>query len=160
MALGHICTDIYSGYILIWRDIFVPLYIIIISLLTSPLLRQRPPFGSHIRRTGHNRQRGPSADWWVLVTENAVGNNGLTCLKHGGTRYKKTLRTLLNFRDRTLSALTTGHRAPSTCCRVLVHPTGQRLQMQPGHLKTDQCCFASTSALTAGPSSSSYKHLQ
>jgi hypothetical protein len=37
------------------------------------------------RSTGHNPPRGPSADWWVLTTTNAVGTNGLKCTpKHGG----------------------------------------------------------------------------
>ncbi|RVE44991.1 hypothetical protein evm_010355 [Chilo suppressalis] len=36
---------------------------------------------------GHDSSRGPSADWWVLTTADAAGNNGLTCLpKHGGAR--------------------------------------------------------------------------
>jgi hypothetical protein len=58
--------------------------IIINSLLMSPLLGHRP-YGLHIRRTGHNPPRGPSAGWWELTTANAAGTNGLTCLpKHGG----------------------------------------------------------------------------
>jgi hypothetical protein len=43
----------------------VNLLIIIISLLMSPLLGHRPPYGLHIRRTGHHSPRGPSAGWWV-----------------------------------------------------------------------------------------------
>jgi hypothetical protein len=42
------------------------------------------PYGLHIKRTGHNPPRGPSAGWWVLTTPNAAGTNGLTYLpKHG-----------------------------------------------------------------------------
>jgi hypothetical protein len=64
--------------------------IIIISLLMSPLL----PYGFHIRRTGHNPPRGPSAGWWVLTTADAAGTNGLTSLrKHGGARENKFLAT-------------------------------------------------------------------
>jgi hypothetical protein len=47
------------------------------------------PYGLHIRRACHNLPRGPSADWWVL-TANAAGTNGLTCLpKHGRARDNK-----------------------------------------------------------------------
>ncbi|RVE40654.1 hypothetical protein evm_014696 [Chilo suppressalis] len=38
-----------------------------------------------IGRLGYDPPRGPSADWQVLKTADAAGNNGLTCLlKHGG----------------------------------------------------------------------------
>jgi hypothetical protein len=64
-------------------------FIIIISILMSPLLGTSLPYGLHLRKTGHNLPRGPSAGWWVLTTANAAGTNGLTCLpKHGGARYK------------------------------------------------------------------------
>jgi hypothetical protein len=44
-------------------------------------------YGLHIKRTGHNPPREPSAGWWVLTTANAAGTNGLTCLqKHGGAQ--------------------------------------------------------------------------
>jgi hypothetical protein len=44
----------------------------------------------HIRRTGHNPPRGPSADWWMLTIANITGINGLTCLpRHGGARDNK-----------------------------------------------------------------------
>jgi hypothetical protein len=70
--------------------------IIIISLLMSPLLSTGLPYGSHIKRTGHNPSHGPSADWWVLTTANAAETNGLTCLlKHGGTLDNKFLVTRL-----------------------------------------------------------------
>ncbi|RVE52957.1 hypothetical protein evm_002434 [Chilo suppressalis] len=40
-----------------------------------------------IGRLGHDPPRGPSADWRVLLTADATGTNGLTCLpKHGGAR--------------------------------------------------------------------------
>jgi hypothetical protein len=40
-------------------------------------------YGLHIRNTGHNPPRGPSAGWWVLTTAIAAGTNGLSCLpKH------------------------------------------------------------------------------
>jgi hypothetical protein len=78
--------------------------------------------GLHIRRTGHNTPRGPSAGWWVLTTVNVAGINGLTCLpKHGEVQDNKFLVT---------------------------------------HSMTDLRCLTSViarrSALTAGPSSSSY----
>jgi hypothetical protein len=48
------------------------------------------PYELHIRRTGHNPPRVPSAGWWVLTTANAAGTNGLTCLpKHRGARDNK-----------------------------------------------------------------------
>jgi hypothetical protein len=54
----------------------------ITSLLMSPCWGTGLPYGLHLRKTGHNPPRGPSA-WWVLTTANAAGNNGLTCLpKH------------------------------------------------------------------------------
>jgi hypothetical protein len=71
---------------------------IIISLLMSQLLGpvpqqpegQCPPYGLHIKRTGHNPPRRPSASWWVLTTVNTAGTNGSTCLpKHGGARDNK-----------------------------------------------------------------------
>jgi hypothetical protein len=38
----------------------------------------------------------PSADWRMLITGNAAGTNGLTCLpKHGGARDNKCLVTHL-----------------------------------------------------------------
>jgi hypothetical protein len=41
------------------------------------------PYELHIRRSGHNPPRGPSAGWWVLTTAIAAGTNSLTCLpKH------------------------------------------------------------------------------
>ncbi|RVE54887.1 hypothetical protein evm_000254 [Chilo suppressalis] len=47
-----------------------------------------------IGRLGHAPQRGPSANWWVLTTADAVGTNGLTCLPmHGGARDSKFLVT-------------------------------------------------------------------
>jgi hypothetical protein len=59
-----------------------------------PLLGHRLLYGLHIRRAGHNPPRGPSADWWVLTTANAVRTNSLTCLpKHGGARDNKFLVT-------------------------------------------------------------------
>jgi hypothetical protein len=49
-------------------------------------------FGLPTRRTDHSPPRGPSEDWWVLMTANAAGTNGLTCLpKHGGARNGKVL---------------------------------------------------------------------
>jgi hypothetical protein len=46
----------------------------------------------HIRKTGHNPPRGPSADWWVLTTANAAGTNGLTCLpKHGNYNFDTSI---------------------------------------------------------------------
>jgi hypothetical protein len=46
----------------------------------------------HVKRTGHKRPRGPRADWWVLMTTNAAGTNGLMCFpKHGGARVNKCL---------------------------------------------------------------------
>jgi hypothetical protein len=69
-------------------------FVIIISLLMSPLLEHSLPFYLHIRRMGHNPPRGPSVDWWVLTTANATGTNGLTCLPmHGGARDSKILVT-------------------------------------------------------------------
>ncbi|RVE45259.1 hypothetical protein evm_010081 [Chilo suppressalis] len=48
-----------------------------------------------IGRLGHDPPRGPSADWRVLITADAAGANGLTCLpKHGGAR--DTNRTIGN----------------------------------------------------------------
>jgi hypothetical protein len=67
-----------------------------VSLLMSLLLRQAPGFayGLHIKRTGHNPPRVPSADWWMLTTANTAGSNGLTCLlKHGKARDNKFLVT-------------------------------------------------------------------
>jgi hypothetical protein len=76
---------------------FIHSSIIIISLLMSPLLGHIPfrsPYGLHIRRTGHNRPRGPCAGWWVLTIANAAGANGLTCFpKQGGARDNKFLVT-------------------------------------------------------------------
>jgi hypothetical protein len=43
-------------------------YIIIISLLMSPLLRHRPSLWI-TRRTGHNQLRGPSVGWCVEKDE-------------------------------------------------------------------------------------------
>jgi hypothetical protein len=51
-------------------------------------------YGLHIRRTGHNPPRRPSADWWVLTTAIASRTNGLECLlKHRRTRENKYLNT-------------------------------------------------------------------
>jgi hypothetical protein len=44
----------------------------------------------HIRRTGLNPPRGPSADWWVLTTANSAGTNGLMCLS-------KQMLEIINF---------------------------------------------------------------
>jgi hypothetical protein len=45
--------------------------------------------GFHIKTTGHNPPRGPSAMRWVPTTA-AAGTNGLTCLpKHGAVRDNK-----------------------------------------------------------------------
>jgi hypothetical protein len=66
--------------------------IMIISLLMPPLLATSLPYGLHKKRTGHNLQRGPNANWWVLTTANAAGTHGLTHLpKHGGTLENKFL---------------------------------------------------------------------
>jgi hypothetical protein len=47
-----------------------------------------------IRRPGHNPPRRPSAGWWVLMTANASGTNGLTCLpKNGRAQDNKFLVT-------------------------------------------------------------------
>jgi hypothetical protein len=51
-------------------------------------------YGLHIRRTGHNPPRVPSAGLWVLSIANAAGTNGLTCRpKHRGSRDYKFLVT-------------------------------------------------------------------
>jgi hypothetical protein len=49
--------------------------IIIISLLMPPLLGTGLPHGLHVRKKGNIPPRGPSADWLVLTTKNAVGTN-------------------------------------------------------------------------------------
>jgi hypothetical protein len=65
-----------------------------LCLLCSQDQQWYNPYGLPTRRTGHNPPREPSADWWVLTTANAAGNNGLTCLpKHGGARGDKVLVT-------------------------------------------------------------------
>jgi hypothetical protein len=52
------------------------------------------PYALHIRRTSHNPPRGSSAFFWVLMTANAAGTNGLTCLpKHRRARDDKVLVT-------------------------------------------------------------------
>jgi hypothetical protein len=66
-------------------------------------------------------QRGPSAGWWVVMTANAAGTNGLTCLpKHGGARDNKFLVTPSMIYQRCLtsaiarrSALTAGPSSSS-----------------------------------------------
>jgi hypothetical protein len=53
-------------------------------------------YGLHIRSTGHDPQRGPSAGSWVLTTANTAGTNGFACLsKHEVVRDNKFLVTLL-----------------------------------------------------------------
>jgi hypothetical protein len=77
------------------------------------LLRAPPCFGRHVKLSSHNSSRRPSADWWVLLTANAAGTNGLLCLlKHEGTRDNKVLVThpmtdqrLLNYHDRTVKRM-------------------------------------------------------
>jgi hypothetical protein len=67
---------------------------IIISLLMSPLLGHRPAIWITHKENPHSPPRERSADWWVLMTANAAGNNGLTCFpKHGGARDNKFLVT-------------------------------------------------------------------
>jgi hypothetical protein len=75
---------------------FVNMYIII-CLLMSPLLEHRL-CRLHIRRTGLNPPRGPSANWWVLTNANAAA--GTRDNKFLGTQ-QMTDQRLLNFRDRT-----------------------------------------------------------
>jgi hypothetical protein len=41
-----------------------------VSLLMSPLVDTGLAYGLHIKRTGHNPPRGPSAGWWVNVFVN------------------------------------------------------------------------------------------
>jgi hypothetical protein len=65
--------------------------VIIISLFIPPLLgcasavryflMGRPPYGLHIRRTGHNRPSRSSTDGWALTTINAAGTNGLCAFR-------------------------------------------------------------------------------
>jgi hypothetical protein len=64
------------------------------------------PIHIHIRRTGRNPVRGPSADWWVLTSvATSAETNGLTCLlkdeealdnKSGHPSDNRTLQTLFN----------------------------------------------------------------
>jgi hypothetical protein len=46
-----------------------------------------------------------NADWWVLVTANVVEINSFTEERKFLVTHPKTLRKLLDFRDRTPSAL-------------------------------------------------------
>jgi hypothetical protein len=63
-------------------------FLIIISLLMSPLPGRRPSLWIT------QPPRGPGAGLWVLTTANAAGNNSLTCLpKQGGARDNKFLVT-------------------------------------------------------------------
>jgi hypothetical protein len=90
-----------------------------LSLLMNSLLGHRP-YGLHIRRTGHNPPRRPSAVRWVLTTTNAVRTNGLRCLlKTEELRIghpSNDRPTLFNFRDRMPRALIARRlRSTRTC---------------------------------------------
>jgi hypothetical protein len=94
----------------------VYIIIIIISLLSPHCWGTGLPYGLHIRRTGQNLLRGPSAGWWVLTTANTAGTNGLKCLRSTEDLEitifgypSNDWPTLLNFRDRTQKR--TDHRA-------------------------------------------------
>jgi hypothetical protein len=52
------------------RCVNTKILFIIISLLMSPLLGHRPSLWKI--RTGYNPPRGPSANWWVLMTVNTA----------------------------------------------------------------------------------------
>jgi hypothetical protein len=77
--------------------ISIMMFVIILLVIHSGKGRPVPhcwgtslPFGIHIRRSGYNPPRGPSAGWWVLTTAHAARTNGLTYLpKHGGARDNK-----------------------------------------------------------------------
>jgi hypothetical protein len=105
-----------TGYLVTYLNaVHVIMIIIIISLLMSPLLGHRPPYGLHIKRTGHNPPREPSAGWWVLTTGNAAGTNSLTCLtKHGGAGDNKFLVTHPMTGERCLTSAIARHQAPQS----------------------------------------------
>jgi hypothetical protein len=96
--------------------------IIVISLLMSPLLGFRPSLWITLKENGHNPPRGPSADWRLVTTANAVGTNSLTCVPKHSLRLKifgypsdeRRLQTLLNFHVPTTSALTAGSSSSSS----------------------------------------------
>jgi hypothetical protein len=106
-----------------------------ISLLISNILSSKhchhhhyqPSYGLHIKRTGHNPLRGPSADWWVLTIANAAGTNGLTCLpKHGGDRDNKLLVTHLLTDQCCLTS--TKHCVYDILISLITQIHGQKLQ--------------------------------
>jgi hypothetical protein len=95
------------------------LSIVFTIIINVPTVGTGLPYGLHIRRMGHNRPRGPIADWWLLTTANAAGTNGLACYpKHGRARGTKFLVThpmtdqsCLTSTIACQSALNAGHRA-------------------------------------------------
>jgi hypothetical protein len=89
----------------------------IMSLLMSPLLGHRLSLWN-TQGEQTNPVRGPSGDRWVLTTSNETGVNSLRCLPiDGGGR---SLQTVLSFRDRSPSALTTW---PTSSAIVIVWET-------------------------------------
>jgi hypothetical protein len=64
---------------------------------------------------GHNPPRGPSAGWWVLMTINAAGTNGLTWLPKHGKSYK-VIVIKLNTEFASV-ALQTNHLIP--CLKII-----------------------------------------
>jgi hypothetical protein len=106
-------------YSLRGRSIFTVLYIVPIKIYNKDSLCYKCShcwgtsllYGLHIRRTGHNPPRRPSAGCWVLTTAHADGTNDSTCLpKHGGVWVNKFLITHPMYHAETYWPL--GHRAP------------------------------------------------